>query len=89
MPKRYADSIAVDLQRYDQLKRVVKSQGNEIYFANKVIDSQTEELNQLDSLNRDNVSYYEDYEIPRHKKKIKILGLVVTVEALLLFILIL
>lgn len=78
MPKRYADSIVYDLKKYDQLKRVVKAQAIEVDLAHKVIKVQTKRINDLDSLRADYVTYYEEYEIPRHKRKSKIL-LIITI----------
>lgn len=89
MPKRYADSAAYELQQFDQLKVVHNAQRIELNYAYGVIDNQTQEINELDSLNRDNVNYYEKVEIPRHKKRVRVLGVVVAVEALLFILIVL
>lgn len=89
MPKRYADSAAYELQKYDQLKVVHHAQQVELGYAYSVIEYMEKENLELDSLNSDNVNYYENVEIPRHKRKVRILGAAVAVETLLLLLILL
>lgn len=89
MPKRYADSAVHDLKKYDQLKRAYRAQQLEVDYAYLVIDAQQEAIDEIDSLNTANVDYYEDYALPRQKKKMRTLGLVVVVETVLLLLILL
>lgn len=85
LPKAYADSIAYDLQKYDQLKIVYEAQTDELEQAYILLDLYHAENLELDSLNSENVAYYEE-ENKQQRRTIAGLVLVVLVETLLLLL---
>lgn len=86
LPKAYADSIAFELARYDQLQEVYKAQTAELEHSYILLDLYHEENAELDSLNSANVEYYEREEVPRLKRKVLGLTLLVVVETILLLL---
>lgn len=85
MPKAYADSVAFDLAKYDQLQIVYKAQTDELEHAYISLDLYHVENMELDSLNTENIAYYES-ENKRQRRTIAGLVLLVAIETLLLLL---
>lgn len=81
-PKSYTDSLVFEAKQKDQLKHVVTTLEIENTYAYNVIDSQTDQLNECDSLlvEVDDIITTQDKKIRRKNRVLKVLGIAALVE---------